>query len=216
MKKIYFEEIPSTQIYAKEKAKLGIKNEIYIAKKQSSGIGRNGHEWISIEGGLYFSFITDIYNNIYTLTIGAAVYKALEELYGIKAKIKWPNDILVNDKKIAGIICEKIQDLVVVGIGINTNIEELKGLSDIATTLKLSFNIECDNDILLEQIMKNIKELNDKREVLSIFRDNMAYLNEKRFISQISKEATINGIDDNGYLIVKDNFNEYKINGGTI
>ena len=44
----------------------------------------------------------------------------------------------------------------------------------------------------------------------------MAYLNEKRFISQINKEAIIKGIDDDGYLIVNDNLDEYKISGGTI
>ena len=81
MKKIYFDKINSTQMYAKEKAKQGVQNEIYIAKIQTAGIGRNGHNWTSNLGGLYFSFITNSYNDIYTLTVGIAVYKALEELY---------------------------------------------------------------------------------------------------------------------------------------
>lgn len=218
MKKIYFDEIDSTQIFAKEKAKLGIKNEIYIAKNQSNGIGRNGHSWFSAEGGLYFSFITDIYNDIYTLTVGVAVHKALKELYGIETKIKWPNDLLINDKKIAGIICEKINSLIVVGIGINTNVEneKIKEISEIATTLKSLFNININNDVLLDAIIKNIEILNDRKNILSIVRNNMAYLNEKRFISQINKEAIIKGIDDDGYLIVNDNLDEYKISGGTI
>ena len=79
MKKIYFDQIDSTQTYAKERARRDIKNEIYIAKEQTAGIGRNGHSWFSHPGGLYFSYITDSYNSIYTLTVGVALYKALEE-----------------------------------------------------------------------------------------------------------------------------------------
>lgn len=218
MKKIYFDKINSTQMYAKEKAKQGVQNEIYIAKIQTAGIGRNGHNWTSNLGGLYFSFITNYYNDIYTLTVGIAVYKALEELYEIKAKIKWPNDLIVNNKKIAGIICEKVNDLVVVGIGINTNFEEesLGELSSIATTLKTYKNIEIDNDILLDKIIENINKLIYNKETLSIFRKNMAFLNEERYISQIDKNAIIKGIDDNGYLLVQSGVDEYKISGGVI
>ena len=218
MEKIYFDEINSTQIYAKEQAKLGELNKIYIAKTQTSGIGRNGHLWTSNKGGLYFSFITECYSEIYTITVGVAVYKALEELYGIKTKIKWPNDILLNNKKVAGIICEKINNVIVVGIGINTNFEEEKlgEIKEIATTLKSSVNIKINNDILLDKIIENIEKLNYNKETLSIFRDNMAFLNEKRFIGQINKEAIIKGIDDSGYLIACDEIQEYKISGGII
>ena len=217
MNKKYFNKIDSTQKYAKEKAKIGISEEVYIAKEQSSGIGRNGHMWTSELGGLYFSFITDSYNDIYTITICVAVFKALEELYGIKAKIKWPNDLLINNKKVVGIICEKVNDLVVAGIGVNTNFEEEKlvELSDVATTLKSSCNISVDNNELLDKIIENINRLTSS-EVLSIFRENMAFLNEERFISQINKNAVIKGIDDNGYLIVESDSTEYKISGGII
>jgi len=198
MEKIYFDKINSTQTYAKERARNGIKNEIYVAKEQTLGVGRNGHSWVSNDGGLYFSFITDSFNDIYTLTVGVAVYKALDELYGIKTKIKWPNDILVNNKKVAGIICEKVKDLIIVGIGVNTNVDEdfLGELSDYATTLKTAFGFIIDNDILLDKIIENIDKLISNKEVLSIFESNMAFLGEERFISQINKKAIIKGIDE--------------------
>lgn len=218
MERIYFERIDSTQVYAKEKAKLGIKDEIYIAKEQTGGIGRNGHLWKSVQGGLYFSFITDKFNDIYTLTVGVALYKALEELYGIQTKIKWPNDILYNNKKIAGIICEKVNNLIVVGIGVNTNFEEEKigKLMEIATTLKSLCNKEINNDVLMEKILENLNQIDNIKHILSTFRNNMAFLNEKRFIGQLNKEAIVKGIDDHGYLIVQDDIDEYKIIGGTI
>ena len=108
--------------------------------------------------------------------------------------------------------------MIVVGIGINTNVEneKIKEISEIATTLKSLFNININNDVLLDAIITNIEILNDRKNILSIVRNNMAYLNEKRFISQINKEAIIKGIDDDGYLIVNDKIDEYKISGGTI
>lgn len=214
MEKIYFEEIVSTQLYAKEKAVLGIKDEVYIAKKQTSGIGRNGHIWFSPEGGLYFSFITEKYNDIYTLTVGVAIHEALKELYGIESKIKWPNDILVDNKKMAGIICEKIGNLVIVGIGVNTNFDANE-LENIITTKSL-LNLNVDNGILLKKIIENIDKLVYDNKVLTIFENNMAFIGEKRYISQIGKMATIKGINEAGFLIVSDEDVDYRISGGII
>jgi biotin-(acetyl-CoA carboxylase) ligase len=125
---------------------------------------------------------------------------------------------LINNKKIGGIICEKIDNLIVVGIGINTNFKEkeLGELSTTATTIQSAFNIEIDNEILLDKIIENINKLIYNKLTLSVFRENMAFLNEERFISQINKKAIIKGIDDNGLLIVKSGIEEHKIFGGII
>lgn len=218
MKKIYFDVINSTQNYAKDRARLGFVNEIYIAKEQNAGVGRSGHVWESRFGGLWFSFITDEYNSIYTITLGIAIMKSLKELYNIDTKIKWPNDILLNNKKIAGIICEKISNFVVVGIGINTNFEkeQLGELVSGASTIKSELNIEINNEELLDKIIEKISVLQDTGEILRMFKSNMAYLNEKRYIGQINKEAIIKGIDNEGYLIVESEGEEYKIIGGTL
>ena len=218
MKKIYFDNIESTQIFAKSMAKQGIKHEIYIAKEQSSGIGRNGHSWFSNLGGLYFSYITDKFNNIYTLTLAVVINQILKEKYKIETKIKWPNDILLNNKKIAGIICEKVNNAIVVGIGINTNFDSsnLGELSDIAATIVSETGIMLDNEKLLDEIMEKTDKLNDEKEILKMFKENMAFLGEKRYVSQIEQEATVVGINDNGYLIVNSNDKENIIVGGTI
>lgn len=218
MKKNYFDNIDSTQVLAKSMAKQGIKNEIFIAKEQNAGIGRNGHSWFSNIGGLYFSYITNVFNNIYTLTLAVAINQILREKYQIETKIKWPNDILLNNKKIAGIICEQVNNLIVVGIGINTNFESLnlEELSDIATTILSETGINIDNEKLLDEIMQRVDELNDEKEILKMFRENMAFLGEKRYVSQIKQEAIILGINDNGYLIVNSNDKKNIIVGGTI
>ena len=218
MKKFYFDNIDSTQVYAKHMAKQGVKNEIFIAKEQNAGIGRNGHSWFSNMGGLYFSYITDKFNKVYTLTLAVAINQVLRETYQIETKIKWPNDILLHNKKIVGIICEKVNNLVVVGIGINTNFnsENLGELSDIATTILSETDIKIDNDELLNEIIQRVDELSDEKEILRAFNENMAFLGEKRYISQINQEAMIMGINDKGYLIVNSNDKENIIVGGTI
>lgn len=218
MKKIYFDLINSTQKYAKDRARLGFVNEIYISKEQNAGVGRSGHIWESRLGGLWFSFITAEYNSIYTITLGIAIMKSLKELYNIDTKIKWPNDILLNNKKIAGIICEKINNFVVVGIGINTNFEkeQLGELVSSASTIKSELNIEVNNEELLDKIIEKISVLEDTGEILRMFKSNMAYLNEKRYIGQINKEAIIKGIDNDGSLIVESEGEEYKIIGGIL
>lgn len=105
--------------------------KLYIceyADRQSSGRGRLGRSFISESGGIYFTFsvpLTGAEKNIAFLTgvAGLCVCRALEEFCGAKALIKWPNDIILNDRKICGILCELVSSpcglTAVCGIGIN-------------------------------------------------------------------------------------------------
>lgn len=114
----------------------------------------------------------------------------------------------------AGIICERFDNLVIVGIGVNTNFNanEIENI----ITIKSLLNFEVNNDILLEKIIENIQKLVYDNKVLTIFEKNMAFIGEKRYISQIGKMATIKGIDEAGFLIVSDECVDYKISGGII
>ncbi len=116
----FFNEIDSTNRFAKE-------NEMCVvfAEKQTEGKGRVGRKWESEKGGIYFSIslnltipITEIPK--ITLMSGLAVCKTLE-IYS--AKIKWPNDVLINGKKVCGILSEfvgeELSTKVIIGIGIN-------------------------------------------------------------------------------------------------
>jgi len=133
----YFPELESTNIMAKEKALLGAKkiNEgtVIIAEEQSAGKGRLGRKWFSPRGGIWLSIILfpqllPSYIPRITLMTAVVLVKAIEICTQIKAQIKWPNDILVNEKKICGILTEMNAELdlinwVVVGVGINVNID---------------------------------------------------------------------------------------------
>ncbi|HAJ32681.1 MAG TPA: biotin--[acetyl-CoA-carboxylase] ligase [Candidatus Atribacteria bacterium] len=145
-KKIYyFPELKSTNIIAKEKAlhrAEGInEGTLIIAERQSAGKGRLGREWFSPVGGIWLSIILypqlpPSYIPRITLMTAVAVVKAIKMCTQIRPQIKWPNDILINEKKVCGILTEMSAELdiinwLVVGIGINVNIDHRKFPEDI-------------------------------------------------------------------------------------
>ena len=128
----YFKEIDSTNNYAKTLAADGHpEGTVVIAESQSSGRGRRGRQWYSDSGqGIFLSLIlrpplpVNELSRI-NMAIALAIVDALQEV-GIKSGIKWPNDILIKDRKIAGILTEAITDMdgiefIVSGIGLNVN-----------------------------------------------------------------------------------------------
>ena len=139
---IKFKKINSTSEKAKELAKDGLFDIVVAAEEQTKGKGRFNRKWFSSEGGLYFSVLLkekNIENAKYLTFIAAvSVVKAIENVAGLKTKIKWPNDIHINKKKLCGILTETFMDCVVVGVGININqIKFNKQISNIATSLKI-------------------------------------------------------------------------------
>jgi len=129
----YFTEVTSTNDVAKELAIKGAKEgTIVIAETQSRGRGRQGRKWVSPAGGIWFSLI--LRPKTYpedalklTLMTAAVVAKVVSDMFRLKAEVKWPNDIVINGKKVCGILTETrtkgdIVDFVVIGVGINANI----------------------------------------------------------------------------------------------
>jgi len=141
----YFPELKSTNIMAKEKALYRAEEidegTLIIAERQSAGKGRLGREWFSPAGGIWLSIIlypklSPSYISRITLMTAVAVVKAIKICTQIESQIKWPNDILINEKKVCGILTEMSAELdiinwVVVGIGINVNIDLRKFPEDI-------------------------------------------------------------------------------------
>lgn len=118
----YYKCVESTNERAKEISK---PNLLVFAEKQSKGKGRWGRRWESELGGLYFTFtLKPKIEELQKITVvaGLAVAKALRGI-GIKAELKWPNDVLIDDKKVCGVLCELSgtyeEPIVAVGVGIN-------------------------------------------------------------------------------------------------
>ena len=121
----YLEEVDSTNTWAKANLdKFGPVGAVYTTS-QTAGRGWRGHTWINASGqALYYTVVlkTELAQpESLPLFASMAVADALEQRYGIQCQIKWPNDLLLNGKKIVGILCEGMPDhhAIVCGIGIN-------------------------------------------------------------------------------------------------
>ncbi len=147
---LYFRELASTNDMAKELAMRGTREgTVVVVETQTSGRGRLKRKWISPQGGLWLSIILrpriqSKHAPKLTLMASVAVAKTLSKLFPLKVEIKWPNDILINHKKVCGILTEaktkgEALNFVIVGIGINANFDVNTlpvYLRDSSTTLK--------------------------------------------------------------------------------
>lgn len=147
---LYFDTIDSTNIKAQELAEKGYQSgTLVVADKQESGKGRRGHSWVSPSGtGIFMTLMIkpDINPNnasMLTLVAALAVAKAITSVTGEEALIKWPNDIVVNGKKVCGILTEMNAQFdyinhIVVGIGINVHNESFpEEISQMASSLMI-------------------------------------------------------------------------------
>jgi len=139
-KRIYhYKSIPSTQQLAISFAETNIRNEngtVILADEQYDGKGRGNKKWISPKGGLWMSLIIkpkiELNKiNILPLIIAISVCEIINEISNLETRIKWPNDIVIDNKKIAGIIIDSSInasniDYIVIGVGINIVVDILK------------------------------------------------------------------------------------------
>jgi BirA family biotin operon repressor/biotin-[acetyl-CoA-carboxylase] ligase len=162
-------EVGSTNDWAKELAELGAEEgTVAIAETQTAGHGRLGREWFSPRGGLWFSVIfrpemspSEAIGLVFVA--GLAVAEVLREKYDLKVETKWPNDVLVNGKKVCGILAEmntkgRAVKFVVLGFGVNANflVEKVfpRSLKEVATSLEK----ELGQKVRLEELFKGLLE----------------------------------------------------------
>jgi len=166
MKKIYLSEVDSTNLYAKSNIENLADKSIVHAANQTAGRGRLQRTWLNLgEGNLFLTFVlkpsnsfNEVYSNL-TQYLSVVLCKILEE-YGLKPQIKWPNDVLINGKKIAGILSETVMQGslfkgLVLGIGVNLNTSE-KDLASVidkeATSLNLEISKPVDVNLFLDKL----------------------------------------------------------------
>ena len=217
---IKLESIDSTNDYIKKHSDALDEGTIVQSSIQTLGRGRSNHSWMSKEGNLYFSFLLNGYiprNKIFELLIKVsnAIICLLKD-YNIKGKIKYPNDILVEDKKICGILIEsygsKEIDYVVVGIGININQVDFMELSEVATSMKNLLSIDTDINQVLEKFIKYFNSYEDT-PFNKLFNDYLRYsliIGKRTKIN--GKTYLIKGINESGKLIIENNNNIEYIN----
>lgn len=167
----YFPSIDSTNTKASQLAEEGYPTgTLVVAERQESGKGRRGRNWASPEGnGIFMTLILkpEINPNnasMLTLVAALAVSKAITKCTGRPAGIKWPNDIVMNEKKVCGILTEMSAQFdyvnhIVIGIGINVHNESFpEELSHMATSLYLESKEHFNRAALIEEILEQFED----------------------------------------------------------
>ncbi|MEM0449326.1 MAG: biotin--[acetyl-CoA-carboxylase] ligase [Methanomassiliicoccales archaeon] len=167
-----FDEVSSTNDLAKDMGKRGeSEGLVVVAKRQTCGRGRMGRSWISPPGGLYVSFLLrppGSAEDALRLTVHACVpvAKAIRQVTGLTPKLKWPNDVLIEGKKAAGILVEGVfkggsLEMVVLGVGINVN-TDVRELPPDATSLSQEKNGVIDEERMLSTLLLEIDSFYEK------------------------------------------------------
>lgn len=227
----YHKSIDSTNDFLKRKSE-EFKNEnlICISDIQIKGKGRLGRNWQS-ENGLYMSYllrpnINPLYATLFTQIGAAAVVKTFDKLTDLEVKIKWPNDIVVNHKKICGILTEMDAELnqlnyLILGIGINLNNKEFNDeLKDKATSYYLETGNNLSKKVFLETFLNYLDVLlNDylKKDnintSLKVCKDYSNVISKKvRLINKNSKRIVkVLDINEKGQLVVLNENDEKEV-----
>ena len=166
----FFAELSSTNDRIKDMVCQGGEHgTIVIARRQTTGHGRMQRAWESPEGGLWLSLLLKPRLSLgdaakLTLSTGVALAQTLQDLYGLEVRIKWPNDVVVQGRKIAGILGEvagewtTVQTLIL-GIGVNANFSGQTLSSKLpATTLRDILGYEVNLNHLAAQLLFNLEK----------------------------------------------------------
>ena len=203
-KVVSFDKIPSTQTYAYEMiaSGRGADHVAILANAQSAGRGRYKRTWVSHHGNLYVSFIYSCEERDARLSysVGVAIAETLIA-FGITPTIKWPNDILIDGKKVSGTLIEYAGRFVVVGIGIN--IKTNPTVKATYKTTKLDNYVQVTRDELLNKLMRNIDKWRgaDFRTVRARWTELAAGLN--RNVKYRGDVMELIGINENGALVLR-------------
>lgn len=238
MEVIHFENLDSTNTYAKLHIDELADKTVVSADFQSAGRGRFDRKWVDLGSeNIYMTFvlkpsekISEVYSNL-TQYLSVTLCKQLEDI-GLEPQIKWPNDVLLNDKKVCGILAEavikgdKLKGIVLgIGVNLNANQIDVSQIDRPATSL----NLEIGQNVNKQDFMNKLFEkfLADYDEFLangfSFIRSDYErfamFLNKNIKVSvfNIIKTGYSKGIDDDGTLILlNDSGTIEKINMGEI
>ena len=219
----YFDSIESTQSQAlKMVNELENEGTIIIAEKQTGGRGRSGRKWISPKGGISFSIILhpkfDISNTtLFPIASSLALSNAIQKTCKISTELKWPNDLTIKGKKLAGMLVDasfesnRIENLILgVGINFNVNTKEIE---------KKSSPIQLIQSFLLE-LEKVYEELNNNqiKKIIADWTKKSSTIGKKIEIN--TSDGIVKGeaikLDHDGGLIIKQKKNMKKVIAGDV
>lgn len=239
-KKVYsYRKVGSTNVLGFRLAETGAEEgTLIVAEEQTKGKGRMGRSWYSPPRlGLWMSLIlrpdiAPFKAPGLSICAGLSLAQAILEMTGIEAKIKWPNDCLIDGKKVGGILLELSAELdrinsVIVGIGVNVNHSAKdfpKNLAQTATSIKIKLGEDISRITLLTSFLKKFERiyldfkkngLSPQREMIKSFSSILG----KKVMVKFGKEkieGMAENIDDNGSLVIKTKKGEKVVTAGEV
>jgi len=219
-------EVGSTNDWAKELAELDApEGTVAIAETQTSGRGRLGRKWISPKGGLWFSIIfrpkLKPHETVKLMFLAClAVAETLRDLYGLKTETKWPNDVLVDGRKVCGILSEmktvgEKMEYVIIGIGVNANLdvekEFPKELWETATSIQKALGRKISLEELFKALLEKMESLYQQflkegfMPILEKWKSYASFLGCEVEVRGDGErlEGTASNVDEDGALILK-------------
>ena len=234
----FYQEIDSTNTQAKRLAEEGAPHgSVVVAEVQTGGRGRRGRNWVSAGGsGIWFSLllrpeILPDQASMLTLVAAMAVTKAIRRVTSLDAMIKWPNDVVLEGKKVCGILTELSAQIdfvnhIIVGIGINVRRQEFPPeLEKVATALEQERQLHVDRASLLEKVLEEFEFYYEKYLCtldVSLFREEYQELlvNYGRQIQVLDPsgayEGVARGINERGELLVACDRGLRAVNSGEV
>jgi BirA family biotin operon repressor/biotin-[acetyl-CoA-carboxylase] ligase len=203
---IYYPKLKSTMDVAKRQAQQGaVEGTVVIAGEQTAGRGRMKRAWLSPRESIALSIILYpevSYLSSLIMAASLGVVHCIEKVTGLKPQIKWPNDVLINDKKVCGILIESEvkgnrADYATLGIGINVNLKpsDFPEIPPTATSLSHELGREVSQLEIILCLLAEIERLYlalPSDAVYQEWRDNLATLGKK--VQVRSEETTYEGI----------------------
>jgi len=234
----WFGSVNSTMTLAARAARDGCPTGTVIgADGQVAGVGRHGHTWHSeAEAGLYVSMVLRVPIHasalpIVMLTLGIAAERAITEVAGIAADLRWPNDVLIEaggiPKKCAGILAQIEGSAIVAGIGINVNHAKFPSdLEAAATSLRLAGRVGVSREDLLVALIEEVDEcckiltMEGAETILRMFARGSSYVEGRRVRVERAGEVIEGitcGLDPSGFLVIRqDNGKETTVLAGGV
>lgn len=222
---ILFDEIDSTNLEAKRHQDgEDTDGMVFIAEQQNQGRGRLGRSWVSPkETGIWMSillkpeFSPESASQV-TLLAALATADAIRTVTGLDCQIKWPNDLVVNGKKVCGILvemgaCENKIQYLVAGIGINVNTEYFPDeIKDMATSLKIESGSSCVREDIVAELLNRFEFYYEEFMKTTSLKNIVNYYNsilinkgkKVKIIGNVSTDiGEALGIDETGRLLVR-------------
>jgi len=204
-----YDQLDSTNLEVRRQLKAGAGNVVVIAEEQTEGRGRRGRQWVSpYAQNIYLSLAWPVTEGMaqlegLSLSVGLAVYKTLQPYVLAGLGLKWPNDVLVGNNKIAGILIELLGDpadnfFAVIGIGINVNVEAKQlNVESPWTSLAIESGGYLDRNKLIAELLVHLDEiLKRQREsgFASIYKEwEQVHLWQNKMVSLSFAESEIVG-----------------------